>query len=80
MVAGGEGDVRGNVIVQANSRTMPDWARFHQFVFIMIEHVRSGYLETIIWEGIIDLLLIMEMKPNFLKKHYPGTELVEKIG
>ena len=65
--------------VPASGSTMPDWARAQQLVFIVLEHVRCGYLEYIVRKVVMEQLFIMKREPDFLQKDNLGTEPAEEI-
>ena len=78
MIAGQVGDERTDVTMPANGSTMPNGARFQENIFTVKEHIRSGDFEVVVRKGVINELLIIEVKPDFLEEYYFGVKAFEQ--
>ena len=77
MIAGQVGDEGADVTMPANGYTMPNWARFQENIFTVMEHVRSGHFEAVVRKSVIDKLLVIEVKPDFLEEYYFGVKTLK---
>ena len=72
-------DLTTDIITPANCYSMPDMTRLPEKIFWMIEHVRGGYVESILRVKIVEDILFRVWQPDFLQENYLGLDIAEQV-